>query len=117
MLGVGIDKDIKTRSTNGQSDTSAAPQSEVSSDEVTVRNAVSSINLAEWGERPLSWANVSTGSQGAITTIDEFETKGVRCRRFVASRESFDGITLYDGEICLQGNGVWVMHKFEPVST
>ena len=117
MLGVGTDKQIKTGSVPKGSGANAEANTEVSSDEVTVRNAVSSVNLFELGDKPLSWANVGTGSQGAITAIEEFEYKTLRCRKFIASRESFDGVALFSGEVCLQGDGDWVMKKFQPLSS
>ncbi len=117
MLGVGTDSKIRTGSVPEAGNAAAVADTEVSSDEMTVRNAVSSANLAELGDRPLAWANAGTGSQGAITAIKEFEYKSLRCRGFVASRESFDGVSLFSGEICLQGKGEWVMKKFEPLSS
>ncbi|MCP5001087.1 MAG: hypothetical protein GY933_20685 [Hyphomicrobiales bacterium] len=112
MLGVGTDKKVQT----GSVSTGATPStSEAWSDEITIRNAVTSANLSELDSQPLAWANVDTGSQGAITQIKEFERESVRCRKFVASRESFEGVSLYDGEACLQGNGIWQMRKFAPV--
>ncbi|MEZ5810721.1 MAG: RT0821/Lpp0805 family surface protein [Rhizobiaceae bacterium] len=117
MLGVGTDGEIKTGSV---ADSPAAPKkagTEVWSDEMTIRNAVSSANLTDLGDEPLAWANADTGSQGAITQIRETEHKGLRCRRFVASRESFEGVSLYVGEACLQGNGLWLMREFGPAPT
>ncbi len=112
MLGVGTDNKVRTGSisTGGP----APEASEAWSDEMTIRNAVSSANLAELGNNPLAWANADTGSQGAITQISEFDVNGVRCRKFTASRESFEGVSLYAGEACLQGNGIWQMRKFGP---
>lgn len=113
MLGVGTDSKIKTGSIDGSSSADPA-RDETWSDELTIRNAVTSANLAELGDEPLAWANADTGSQGAVTRIEEGEYKGLRCRRFTASLESFEGVSLYTGETCLQGNGLWTMRKFEP---
>lgn len=117
MLGVGTDSEIKTGSVPEGSTTPQKAGTEVWSDEMTIRNAVSSANLADLGDGPLAWANADTGSQGAITRIRETEHKGLRCRRFVASRESFEGVSLYTGEACLQGNGLWLMREFGPAPT
>ncbi len=86
MLGVGTDKSIKTGTVAADSTGEQSADSEVWSDEMTIRNAVSSANLTELGDEPLSWANADTGSQGAITQIREIERKGLRCRTFQASR-------------------------------
>ncbi|MEX0344879.1 MAG: RT0821/Lpp0805 family surface protein [Rhizobiaceae bacterium] len=112
MLGVGTDNKVKTGSI--AADGSAPAASEAWSDEMTIRNAVSSANLAELGDSPLAWANADTGSQGAVTQITEIDVEGIRCRKFIASRESFEGVSLYAGEACLQGNGIWQMRKFGP---
>lgn len=114
MLGVGTDNAIKTGSVSPADGEQTPSGTEAWSDEMTIRNAVSSANLPELGDEPLSWANADTGSQGAITRIVEIERSGLRCRRFVASRESFEGVSLFAGEACLQGNGLWLMRKFEP---
>lgn len=113
MLGVGTDKSFKTGSISPSNPT-ATSDTEVWSDEMTIRNAVSSANLPELGDEPLAWANADTGSQGAITRIEEIERKGLRCRKFVASRESFEGVALFAGEACLQANGLWLMREFAP---
>lgn len=113
MLGVGTDSSIKTGSLTPDGSEQTPSGTEAWSDEMTIRNAVSSANLPDLGDEPLSWANADTGSQGAITSIVEVERSGLRCRSFVASRESFEGVSLYTGEACLQGNGLWLMRKFE----
>ena len=115
MLGVGTDKALETGSVANSTTGAQKADNEVWSDEMTIRNAVSSANLNELGDQPLSWANADTGSQGAITKIREIERKGLRCRVFQASRESFEGVSLFSGEACLQGNGLWLMREFAPV--
>ena len=73
------------------------------SDEATIRNAVSSADIEGLGGAPLPWANAGTGSRGAITALAEHKDKGALCRRFTTSRESFDGVALYQGEVCMAG--------------
>lgn len=89
------------------------------SDEDTIRNAVSSAIVEQAGENGagngVGWANASTGSRGAISQIIE-ERDGPRiCRRFTASRESFDGVHLYRGETCLGSARIWTMTAFDRV--
>lgn len=100
---------------------SISPQASVSvdsvrlSDEITVRNAVSSAIVDEIGESGIGWANAGTGSRGAIQEIRETRANSYLCRRFVTSRESFDGIHLYRGETCLGSARDWVMKSFERI--
>lgn len=64
-------------------------------------------------DKPLAWINEATGSDGAITEIREFLNDGSICRRFVASRRSFEGIFLHEGETCRRENGAWIARRFE----
>ena len=77
------------------------------SDATTIRNAVSSIDLGGLEGQPLPWANADTGSRGAITELAEYSDNGRLCRRFLASRESYDGVGLFRGETCTAGSGLW----------
>lgn len=91
------------------------------SDEETIRNAVSSAiveqigETGEAGENSLGWANAGTGSRGAISQIVEQREGSRICRRFTASRESFDGVHLYRGEACLGSARNWAMTAFNRV--
>ena len=92
-------------------DTLAGPNA--TSDETTIRNAVSSANLDELGAAPLAWANVGTDSRGSVFDIAELRDKSALCRTFKGSRESFDGVRLFNGEACMDSGGGWWMRKFE----
>lgn len=83
------------------------------SDEATIRNAVSSADIEGLGGDPLPWANAGTGSRGAITALAEHKENGSLCRRFTTSRESYDGVGLYRGEVCMAAPGAWRMHAFK----
>ena len=85
------------------------------SDEMTIRNAVSSALVEELSPEGIGWANAETGSRGAISAITESRDSGYLCRVFTASRESFDGVRLYRGETCLGSAKLWVMKSFVPV--
>ncbi|MFU0506480.1 RT0821/Lpp0805 family surface protein [Pseudaminobacter sp. NGMCC 1.201702] len=85
------------------------------SDEATIRNAVSSADLDNLSG-PLPWANADTGSRGAISNLIEHKDTGKICRKFSASRESYDGVGLYHGEICSVGSGAWRMLAFQSAS-
>lgn len=92
-----------------------ASDREESSDETTIRNAVSSANLEELGDASIAWANLDTGSRGAVTAISEIREGALLCRKFTASRESFEGVSLYRGTACLIEDGNWIMREFAPV--
>lgn len=77
------------------------------SDATTIRNAVSAIDVGGLEGKPLPWANADTGSRGAITELAEYNDNGTLCRRFLASRESYDGVGLFRGETCTAGSGLW----------
>ncbi|TGP22761.1 MULTISPECIES: RT0821/Lpp0805 family surface protein [unclassified Mesorhizobium] len=100
--------------------TSSAPSSpaqpagsDTDSDQTTIGNAVSSADVRELGGQPVPWANAGTGSRGAITELVELKDGGLTCRRFNATRESFDGVALYKGELCMAGAGGWHMQQFK----
>ena len=85
------------------------------SDEITIRNAVSSAVVDEIGEGGIGWANAGTGSRGAIREVRESRGSGLLCRSFAATRESFEGVHLYRGETCLSQTKQWTMHRFQRV--
>jgi hypothetical protein len=66
----------------------------------------------ELGGAPVPWANAGTGSRGTITGLTEYKDEGPLCRRFTTSRESFDGVALYRGEVCMVAPGAWRMESF-----
>lgn len=87
------------------------------SDEATIRNAVSAADVAGMDGGALAWANANTGSRGAIShLVERKDENGTLCRKFTTSRESFDGVGLYKGEVCLAGAGAWRMLAFQPAS-
>ncbi|MBB4953766.1 hypothetical protein H4S14_001826 [Agrobacterium vitis] len=89
---------------------------EKTSDQDTIRNAVSSADLVRLGTTPVPWANTTTGSAGVITTIAEDSNSGVVCRAFVTSRHAYDGIAKFYGRACLVGNGQWQLVSFNQQS-
>ena len=97
--------------TTGSIQTRNAPDS--ISDELTVRNAVSSADLTKLGTTPLPWANSSTGSAGVIRDVSETHEGPVLCRDFSTSRHSYDGIANFIGKTCLIGNGQWQLLNFQ----
>lgn len=88
------------------------PAEALLSDQSTVRDAVSSVDPEALGEAGLAWANSRTGSRGTVTSLVEITRRGLPCRRFVTSRESFDGVKRYTGEVCRVGGDLWQMSAF-----
>ena len=89
----------------------ASSISDAQSDARTVRNAVSTADIADT-DGHFAWANPQTGAIGVISALSE-ERDGIRiCRRFKTSRQSFDGVALYQGEACTNGEGEWALVRF-----
>jgi hypothetical protein len=84
----------------------------VQTDDVTVRNAVTSADLSKLSNSPLPWANTTTGSAGVITAIREDNSTGFLCRNFDTTRHSYEGIASYSGQTCLSEAGEWLMTRF-----
>ncbi|MAZ16097.1 MAG: hypothetical protein CL535_07165 [Ahrensia sp.] len=85
-------------------------------DEDTIRNAVTSANLKEQGDT-VQWANQSTGSKGTITGLEQRKVSGQVCRSFNATRESYDGVTLYRGDLCLDRRTGWWTRMLTPAGS
>jgi outer membrane surface antigen len=105
-----VDRSILTSSTSAPS---APVSSDRDSDQTTIGNAVSSADIEQLGGQAVPWANTGTGSRGSITELAELKDKGQTCRRFRASRESFDGVAMFEGELCLASAGGWHMQDFK----
>jgi surface antigen len=117
--GFGLDKaNVDPSITTGDVGGADASNPEQRSDEATIRNAVSAadLELLKAGS-PLPWANADTGSRGAIDSLVEEKQGQQLCRTFTASRESFDGVSLYKGQACMVAPGAWQMQEFEPVGS
>lgn len=83
------------------------------SDEATVRNAVTSADLAKVGAAPVPWANTATGSAGVVSSIREANSQGHVCRAFTTTRHSYEGIAMFSGQACLTEGGDWLLTAFD----
>lgn len=110
LAKVEVDPTIVTGSISHEKPVIADPN--LSSDEAAIRSVVGGVDPEELGSGSVPWANPGTGSRGAITGIAQYRQEGVLCRRFTASRESFDGVNLYRGETCFGPNGIWRTKSF-----
>ncbi len=63
--GDKVDRSLSTASVPNQQNGSAQ------TDDVTIRNAVTSADLAKLADQPLPWANAATGSAGVVTAIHD----------------------------------------------
>lgn len=83
-------------------------------DEITVRNAVSSADLARTAGSPIPWANSASGSAGVISSIAENQDAvGRTCRDFVTTKHSYQGIANFTGRTCMSNSGEWLLLAFD----
>ncbi|OLP54463.1 hypothetical protein BJF92_03370 [Rhizobium rhizosphaerae] len=95
--------------------TGAIPKTVASNDmadAVTVKDAVSQADPASVSGAPIPWANSASGSAGVIERVEERRDGARVCRSFTTTRHSYQGIAKFDGDTCLDGNGVWVVNSF-----
>jgi len=105
-----VDPTILTGNVGGS--TPVASPYDHTSDIATIRNAVSAADIDGLGGAALPWANAETGARGTISGLSEARKSGLPCRKFTTTRENFDGISLYAGEVCRVGPGAWRMENF-----
>lgn len=84
-------------------------------DEDTIRHAVTSADLKNLEDGPINWANQSTGSSGVITEITQRKVDGQTCRSFTATRNAYNGVTLYQGDLCLDRRTGWWTRLLKPL--
>lgn len=86
-------------------------------DEDTIRLAVTTADLDRLTSRTLPWASVATGSSGTVSDVQQNRVAGQTCRSFAATRNAYDGVSLYRGEVCLDPRSGWWTRSLEPVGT
>jgi hypothetical protein len=113
-MGFGVDAtDTKMVTSSVDNPQNRTPADTVS-DEVTIRNAVSSADLMRMsGSVTIPWANTTTGSAGVVTSIREENNGSYVCRTFITTRHSYRGISNYGGKACLVGSGEWQVVAFK----
>lgn len=62
---------------------------------------------------PLAWEDPDSGTRGMVTRVAA--GKRDACRDFVTTRESFDGVSLYGGELCSDDAAGWQIRAFGPL--
>lgn len=108
----GVDFSSADTKLTTASTTNGKAQNDSVSDEITIRNAVSSADIANKGQVSIPWANTSTGSAGVISSISEENNGSYVCRLFVTTRHSYRGISNYTGKACQVGGGEWQIVTF-----
>jgi hypothetical protein len=108
--GSGVDRSVSTGTVP------VAKTSDGLSDAVAVRNAVISADISQGGGNAIPWANATSGSAGVISSIQEDDASGMRCRRFTTTRHSYEGIAKFDGSTCQLESGEWYLTSFGPRS-
>lgn len=63
----------------------------------------------------LNWDNKETGSQGVINNISQLRKNKQICRNFQTTRAAFDGVLLYNGQICQVSTNQWALTAFNVV--
>jgi len=98
VLGKGIDSVLTTGSTSTPS--------------VTDPNGPAILTALTQNPAPgVEWENAEDGSRGTISAIDQKEEDGVPCLAFRSTRESFDGIHLYEGTACQTPRGIMALRS------
>lgn len=59
----------------------------------------------------VEWENSEDGSRGTISAVDQKEEDGTSCLAFTSTRESFDGIHLYEGTACQTSRGIMALRS------
>jgi len=104
----GTDRSLTTGSIGSR----VAPDGRLS-DEAAIRSAVASWAPGTVPPEPVPWVNSNTGSIGAISKVADSRLDDALCRTFRASRESFDGVGVYDGKACSERGGPWTVVTLE----
>lgn len=84
-------------------------------DEDTIRLAVTTADISRLEEGGLPWASAATGSSGLVTNIAQSEASGQTCRSFSATRNAYDGASVYRGEVCLDPRSGWWTRQMAPI--
>ncbi len=65
-----------------------------------ISNTVAEAKIQPGLVQDVPWSNRNTGNFGTISYIRETSSVRTICRDFIVSKQSYDGISQYTGEIC-----------------
>lgn len=118
MDGIGIESAVPDQSSITGS-VAAAQQPDTDNETLSDRNiigdVIAGLRADMSANKPVFWANPATGSQGVINQLVEVQKADGLCREFKTSRQAFNGVSLYQGEACLQKGGDWLVKSFAPL--
>ena len=83
-------------------------------DEDTIRLAVTTADLARVQGNALPWASAATGSSGTVSDITEISVAGQSIPSLSASRNAYDGVSLYRGGVCRDARSGWWTRSLAP---
>ena len=87
-------------------------EGEIMSDESVIRDLVGELSLEELAvSQP--WSNSLTGSAGVISNFETVADGTRACRMFETTRHSFDGVALFNGQVCRRPDGGWDLVKLD----
>jgi len=98
---------------------SAADEQDSSKDRVSFRDQqiigdiIAKADKKDMDAQSLDWANDNTGSRGVISALSETKEHGKTCRTFQTTRETFDGIMMFEGKTCKTADNSWKMADFK----
>lgn len=102
----GLDRDFVTGSI-------PVPPALLSDDDI-IKAAVAGANLKNGNLQNIPWTNEVTGNTGIISYVRERRNVSEICRKFVASKHNYDGISQYNGKICRTRMGQsWALQSIE----
>lgn len=89
--------------------TASLPKVDLGGDEQAMREKIA----AAPNSSTLNWQNEATGSRGTMSILNNFVENGNQCRTFKTTRESFNGIMIYQGKACQQQDTSWNMSQIK----
>lgn len=94
---------------------SGGSELEIESDRKAIVGMVIAADLDRFTEGGLDWRNVRTGSYGRIESLRRVVRASLICRQFTVSRQSYDGVALWTGEMCRKPQDDWQVTSFQKV--
>ncbi|WP_265515824.1 RT0821/Lpp0805 family surface protein [Nitratireductor luteus] len=83
------------------------------SDPLLAEDAPSIVSALALGSSGKAWQNGTTGAHGEIVSAFAANETGRSCIAFTTTRESFDGVGLYDGKACEDAAGALRLVRLE----
>ncbi len=107
---LSVDRSLVTSSVGGGQ---GAPTSAEASDMAAIRSTIAAWDRSRVPDDVVPWANLDTGSAGAIQKVEDVIGDEAFCRRFRATRDSFSGDGAYRGEACRTAGAGWTVTELK----